>query len=97
MKMKTLHSLILVLVVSLSLPAKAALIQGTDPRFGPNSLTIDTSTELAWLNLTETADLSYLQVIADTAPGGIFSGYRYATGFSDCLLQPVSLDLAFTL
>jgi hypothetical protein len=81
-KMKALHFQILVLLVSLSLvrlPAKAALVQATDPRFGPNSLTIDTSTQLAWLDLTASAGLSYNQALADTAPGGIFSGYRFAT------------------
>jgi hypothetical protein len=78
--MKTLHYITLVLLVSLvSLPAKAALVQATDPRFGPNSLTIDTSTQLAWLDLTASAGLSYNQVINNTAPGGVLSGYRYAT------------------
>lgn len=82
MKKKMVRFGVLVLIVSLPLvgfPAQAALIQGTDPRFGPNSLTIDTSTELGWLNLTESAGLSYNQVLSDTAPGGIFSGYRFAT------------------
>ena len=80
--MKTPHSITLVLLVTLSLanlPVKAALVQATDPRFGPNSLTIDTSTQLAWLNLGNSVGLSYDQVLADTAPGGIFSGYRFAT------------------
>ena len=69
-------------LVSLSLAglsAKGALVQGTDPTFGPNSLTIDTSTDLAWLNLNYSLGLSYDQVLADTAPGGLFSGYRFAT------------------
>jgi len=72
----------ILLLVSLSLvrlQATAALVQATDPRFGPNSLTIDTSTQLAWLDLTASAALSYNQVLVDTAPGGIFSGYRFAT------------------
>jgi hypothetical protein len=80
--MKRLHSITLVLLVSLSLlrlQANAALVQATDPRFGPNSLTIDTRTQLAWLNLSKSAGLSYNQALADTAPGGIFSGYRFAT------------------
>lgn len=82
MKKKTLRSITLILLISLSMlkfAANAALIQGTDPRFGPNSLTIDTGTQLAWLNLSDSAGLSYNQVLADTAPGGIFSGYRFAT------------------
>ncbi len=81
MKKKTARFGVLALLVWLPVvefPVKAALIQGTDPRFGLNSLTIDTSTELGWLNLNESAGLSYNQVLADTAPGGSFSGYRFA-------------------
>jgi hypothetical protein len=80
--MKTLHPITFMLLVSLSLvrlPASGALVEASDPRFGANSLTIDTSTQLAWLNLSKSVDLSYNQVLADTAPGGIFSGYRFAT------------------
>jgi hypothetical protein len=61
------------------MPAKANLIQATDPSFGANSLTIDTSSGLGWLNLTASAGLSYNQVLADTQPGGIFYGFRFAT------------------
>ena len=80
--MKTLHHITLVSVASLllgGLPAKAILIQSTDPSFGLNSLTIDTSTGLGWLDLTASAGLSYQQVLADTQLGGIFSGFRLAT------------------
>jgi hypothetical protein len=86
MKMKSLHSLTLTLLVSLSLvrlPAKAELLQATDPRFGPNSLTIDTApnfgAQLAWLDLTASAGLTYNQVLVGTGYGGIFSGYRLAS------------------
>src|SRR6516165_3756551 len=60
-------------------PAKANLIPATNPSFGANSLTIDTGTGIAWLNLTASAGLSYQQVLADTQPGGIFYGFRFAT------------------
>ncbi len=80
MIIKSLNPIALSLVIlSVALSAKAALVPGTDPRFGPNSLTIDTSTQLAWLNLRESVGLSYEQALADTAPGGLFSGYRFAT------------------
>lgn len=59
--------------------ARATLITGTDPSFGANSLTIDTQTELAWLNLSFTQGLSYNQVLADMQPGGRFSGYTFAS------------------
>jgi len=60
-------------------PATANLIQETDPNFGPNSLTVDTSSGLAWLNLNASVGLSYQQVLADTQAGGIFGGFRFAT------------------
>lgn len=80
--MKTYHHITLAVIISLfltGLPAMANLIQATDPSFGPNSLTIDTSTGLGWLDLTASAGLSYQQVLADTQPGGIYSGFRFAT------------------
>ena len=80
--MKSIHHSALIGTVTLMLMASSAradLLTGTDPAFGANSLTIDTQTELAWLNLSFTAGLSYNQVLADTQPGGIFSGYTFAT------------------
>ena len=80
--MKTIHHSALLGTVTLmlmALSARADLVTGADPAFGANSLTIDTQTELAWLNLSFTAGLSYNQVLADTQPGGMFSGYTFAT------------------
>jgi hypothetical protein len=80
--MKTLHRVALAIVASsllTGIPAKGTLIPASDPRFGLNSLTIDTSTGLAWLDVAASAGLSYQQVLADTQPGGPFSGYRYTT------------------
>ena len=79
--MRMIHHTTLAALVSLlltGLPAKANLIEANDPRFGLNSLTVDTTTGLAWLDLTASAGLSYQQVLADTQPGGIFSGFRFA-------------------
>ena len=70
--MKTIHPIVLAALVSLlltGLPAKGNLIQASDPRFGLNSLTIDTGTGLGWLNLAASAGLSYQQVLADTTTG----------------------------
>jgi hypothetical protein len=80
--MKTiLHSALLVAVALtvMAFSARADLITGTDPGFGANSLTIDTQTGLAWLNLSYTTGLSYDQVLADMQPGGMFSNYTFAT------------------
>ncbi len=74
---KILAWLISLLLTGLS--ANANLIQATDPRFGLNSLTIDTTTGLGWLDVSLSAGLSYQQVLADTQPGGSFSGFRFAT------------------
>lgn len=60
-------------------PVRASLYLSSDPIFGPNSVTVDTSTGLGWLNLSFTTDLSYNQVIAETQPGGIFAGFSFAT------------------
>ena len=73
---------LLAVVASLLLAAvsaRANLIPANDPRFGRDSLTIDTSTGLAWLDVNLSAGLSYNQALADTGPGGLFSGFRYAT------------------
>ena len=67
----------LVLLLIKATPAEAALYLTGDSQFGPNSITVDTSTDLGWLNLRETAGLSYEQV--STELGGTFSGFRYAT------------------
>jgi hypothetical protein len=80
--MKTIHNkyaAVLALLFMAALPAEAILYQYTDPQFGPDSVTVDTSTGLGWLNLNASTGLSYEQVLADTQPGGIFSGFRYAT------------------
>jgi len=62
-----------------ALPAEAVLYLTSDAQFGPNSVTVDTSTGLGWLNLTETAGLSYQQVLSEMQVGGMFSGFRFAT------------------
>ncbi len=59
--------------------ASAALLSVGDPRYGTDALTLDTSTGLAWLDVTFSTNLTYWQVLAETQPGGAFSGFRYAT------------------
>ena len=55
------------------------LVSADDPRFGPNSLTVDTRTGLTWLDLPLSSDFSYLQAEAATQSGGRFVGFRHAT------------------
>ena len=59
--------------------AQGTLEVATDPAFGPNSLVIDTSTGLTWLNLTHTVGLSANQGLAGMESGGEFAGFTYAT------------------
>ena len=40
--------------------------------------THDTSSGLVWLDLTETIEMSYLEVSSGFGTGGLFDGYRYA-------------------
>jgi hypothetical protein len=43
------------------------------------TFTTDTTTGLDWLDLTQTVNMSFLDVSAQLAPGGMFAGWRYAT------------------
>src|SRR5437879_3733748 len=56
-----------------SLPANADILS-----YGANA-TIDTTTGFVWLDLTQTQNMSFIEVSAQLAQGGQFSGYRYAT------------------
>ena len=60
-------------------PARADLYLTDNPTFGPDSVTVDTSTDLGWLNLSDTAGLSYQQVSSEMEPGQLYSGFRFAT------------------
>jgi hypothetical protein len=57
----------------------AGLIEADHPVFGPKSLTIDTGSQLAWLDLSSSVNYSYLQVESASQAGGLFAGFRHAT------------------
>lgn len=60
-------------------PAHAALI-ATDWLSPGDGLAVrDTTSGLEWLNLTQTANLSYAQVSAELGAGGGFESWRYAS------------------
>ena len=72
----------LTIVAGLFLPSasiRADLVQAADPRYGPNSITIDTASGLAWLGLPFSRGFSYQQAVLATQPGGDFAGFRPAT------------------
>ncbi len=81
-------ALLCVLVLAPSLPAMAGIYSAHDPSISPTAghfvtgdgnVTIDSESDLAWLDLTLTTDLSYDDVVSQTQTGGPFAGYRLAT------------------
>ena len=83
---KKLVLLGLALMLSLGINAATVLVSADDPVFGPDSLTIDTNTNLAWLDLVHTdpsgsvsTDYNYDYVSSRFGPGEEFEGFRYAT------------------
>lgn len=61
------------------IPAFAALESRSDEVFGADSITYDSDTELEWLDINLTTDLSYYEIEAAFEPGGDFFGFRHAT------------------
>jgi hypothetical protein len=59
--------------------ASAVLISKDDPIHGADSITLDSSTKLEWLDVRNSLGLSYNQVAAEFVPGGQFAGFRHAT------------------
>jgi len=56
----------------------AALVE-VDSGFGLNSGTLDTDTNLEWLDWTQTADISFNDMVPQLLAGGTYDGWRYAT------------------
>ena len=82
------------------------LVKATDPRFGQDSVTVDTSTNLAWLDVDLSEGRSFMDVASELGPGGDFSGYRFATpaeisnlfdtfGFTEETISPAPLTSMF--
>ncbi len=73
-----------VLVLGLSGGAANAALVSLNSSFGANSITLDTSTNLEWLDLTVSQNMSTAAVSAALTPGGVFAGFRYATNADLC-------------
>ena len=58
--------------ITLSLSANAAIVD-------MGNITRDTTTGLDWLDLTETANRTYLDVFSNFSVGGNLDGWRYAS------------------
>lgn len=60
-------------------PAQAALISTNDSSFGADSITLDTSNNLEWLDLTFSTGYSFDDLSTEFLSGGLFDGFRLAT------------------
>ena len=59
--------------------AHAALHQVNDPVFGPGSVTLDDVTQLEWLDVSASTNISYNTIVTQFGSGGAFQGWRHAT------------------
>ncbi|GFO53512.1 hypothetical protein GMSM_05190 [Geomonas sp. Red276] len=76
---KHLLFIALFLVVLTVSPARATLISADDVIFGAGSFTVDTSTGLEWLDLSQTFGQSMDSILAASGVGERYQGLRYAT------------------
>jgi len=65
-------------LMSFGAVAKAGFIEVTTS-FGPNTGLEDLSTGLTWLDLSITNNQPFDSVLANTAPGGTYAGWQFAT------------------
>lgn len=70
---------LLVSTLLLSISANASLVTMDWKSASDGILTYDDNSGLYWLDLTETAGMSYSEVSAQLGAGGSFDGWRYAT------------------
>ncbi len=76
-------------------PVHASLVSVDWKNAGDNLLTRDTDSKLDWLDLTETRNMSYVDVISLLGPGGLFEGFSYASNAQVVALwQNYGIDLA---
>ena len=77
-KPRLLGAVCVYLIVA-SINANASLISTDWQTVGDNLITYDDVSDLRWLDLTETNDMTRLDVLAQLGSGGQFDGWRYAT------------------
>lgn len=73
------YAALFMLCLVLAVPSHAALLSVDDSVFGAGSVTLDTATNLEWLDMSKSYGntRSYLQ--SSFGEGGTFEGWRYAT------------------
>ena len=96
------HKMTYLLLVTLLFcsSAQASLLEFDLFSAGDRLITRDTDTGLDWLDLTETIDFSYDEMLMELGDGGLFAGFRYATTTDiDRLQQSAELSsgLFFTI
>lgn len=100
--MKKLFKASLLLLVMAIHQAGAGVVPGDDPVFGAGSLTIDTDTNLAWLDISFTDARGYADVSSELGIGGDFEGFRIATEaevltfFSNAGIPDLPIPQSFT-
>lgn len=57
----------------------AALVSLDDPQYGAGSITLDTNTNLEWLDISITRNRSYNEISSELNFNGEYFGFRYAT------------------
>lgn len=67
------------LLTLFAVPSHAGLTSANDSLFGADSLTVDPTRNLAWLDLSLTAGRSYNDISGQLGPGGLFAGFRFAS------------------
>lgn len=75
----TFKKLCLLLAFFLSSNVNAALLVNDWNAVGDDAITFDSESNLWWLDLTETAGMSYRQVSSELGVGSRFEGWRYAS------------------
>lgn len=68
----------LIVLLGWRLDCYAELVE-RESEFGPTSITYDSLTDLEWLDVTNTTNMSVLDVESEMLEGGIYFGWRYAT------------------
>ncbi len=68
-----------VLVLASMSKVNADVVSGDHPTFGTDSLTINTTDGMAFLDLSFTAGMSHDEVSSELGAGGNFEGFRYAS------------------
>lgn len=63
----------------LAIPSQATMHSMSDPVFGTDSVTLDDVTQLQWLDVPLSANISYNDIITEFGSGGSFEGWRHAT------------------